>query len=325
MAGSAKWRSSTTSTVGMFRARATSTSRQAASISPALTGRPGRPASGPSSSASRSTSGAATTSASALDSRSRAVASSSVSRTSACALTMWVSAVYGPFSLYGRHRPSRQRTSTSGLPCMRRAISRSSRLLPTPCTPTMEISRASCSRTLRTSAEAIRSSSWLRPASGIVSSSSSIRPASPSASHTVSGCDLPLRVTVRGGSAYRMEPRVARRVAAETSTPPSGASVCSRAAVATTSPETIASPALCAAARSTSASPVATPTRMRMRYRPASGWSSSSRWTSSPAATARTASCSLSTGTPNTAITASPTYFSRIPPYRRTTVLAVAK
>ena len=132
-------------------------------------------------------------------------------------------------------------------------------------------------------------------------------------------------VTWRGGSAYRTDPVVARRVAAETSTPPSGANACNRAAVATTSPETIASPELCAAARSTTASPVATPTRMRIRYRPASGRSSSSRCTSSPAATARTASCSLWTGTPNTAITASPTYFSRIPPYRRTTWLAVAK
>ena len=122
-----------------------------------------------------------------------------------------------------------------------------------------------------------------------------------------------------------MLPFVAAYVVPQTSTPPAGATDCSRNAVFTTSPATIACPPSRAAVRSTSASPVATPTRKRMPAASAETKPARTRCSSRPARTQRTASVSVATGAPKSAITASPMYFSTTPPYWPTTWRAAAK
>lgn len=101
----------------------------------------------------------------------------------------------------------------------------------------------------------------------------------------------------------------------QTSTPPGGATDCIREAVLTTSPATMACPPSRAAATSTSASPVATPTRNRNSVLPVGANRVSTRCSSRPARTQRSASVSVAIGAPKSAITASPMYFSTTPPY----------
>src|SRR5690606_31394390 len=101
----------------------------------------------------------------------------------------------------------------------------------------------------------------------------------------------------------------------QTSTPPGGARDCSRKAMFTTSPATLACPPSRAAARSTMASPVATPSRNRSPPACSGANRASTRCSSSPARTHRSGSVSVATGAPNSAITASPMYFSTTPPY----------
>ena len=99
----------------------------------------------------------------------------------------------------------------------------------------------------------------------------------------------------------------AARVDSPTRTVPGSAADCTRDAVFTRSPATM--PSL-VAPMVTAASPVSTPARARR-----SGWSSGIAATSSSAArTARSASSSVATGVPQTAITASPMNFSTVPP-----------
>jgi hypothetical protein len=91
-----------------------------------------------------------------------------------------------------------------------------------------------------------------------------------------------------------------------------------RAAVFTTSPVTKLSPSSGRAPSATIASPLFTAAR-------ASSSSSATRSRiASPARTARSASSSCATGAPKTAITASPTNFSSVPPKRSTSAFARA-
>jgi hypothetical protein len=111
---------------------------------------------------------------------------------------------------------------------------------------------------------------------------------------------------------------VSARVASSTQTLPGSATDCTREAVLTASPATIPS---AVAPRVTATSPVTTPTRMARPGAPTSSPIAVMVWTSSsPARTARSASSSWATGTPHTAITASPMNFSTVPPYRPITV-----
>ncbi|PSK58059.1 hypothetical protein B0E53_06986 [Micromonospora sp. MH33] len=119
-------------------------------------------------------------------------------------------------------------------------------------------------------------------------------------------------------------PATARRVAAQTTTPPGGAYSWSRAAVVITAPLAAPCPPSRVPARSTSTSPVATPTRIRSRV-PAGSRRSSAAWISSPARTPRYASNPSEPCAPNSAITASPTYFSTTPCHRRSTAATVPK
>ena len=96
------------------------------------------------------------------------------------------------------------------------------------------------------------------------------------------------------------------RVGSPISTSPGCAACCSRAATLTASPV-----ASCSSTPVTT-SPVMTP------IRPCNPSSGSASRISTAACTARSASSSCSTGTPNTAITASPMNFSTLPPCRST-------
>ena len=107
---------------------------------------------------------------------------------------------------------------------------------------------------------------------------------------------------------------VARFVDSPTRTVPGSAADCTREAVLTRSPATIPSPV---APSVTVASPVMTPARARNSGIPTSSPSAETAVTRSRAArTARSASSSVATGVPQTAITASPMNFSTVPPYR---------
>jgi hypothetical protein len=128
------------------------------------------------------------------------------------------------------------------------------------------------------------------------------------ARHAGTGLTLPLRTWSPAASKTIALP-AARKVASPTSTVDGGAAAWSRLAVLTMSPATI--PWL-VAPRVTAASPARMPTRTSIpgpRPRTAST-------RSRPARTARSASSSLATGAPQTAITASPMNFSTVPPYR---------
>ena len=142
------------------------------------------------------------------------------------------------------------------------------------------------------------------------------------ARHSCSGSALPLRVC-RSASSKPMTPAVSRCVAESTSTWFAWAAAWTRAAVLTASPATM--PSLLAP-RVTATSPVTTPARAAresMRRSAPSSRTASTR--SSAARTARSASDSVATGVPHTAITASPMNFSTTPPYRPITVVAVSK
>jgi hypothetical protein len=140
-----------------------------------------------------------------------------------------------------------------------------------------------------------------------------------------SGRDLP-DTTAGGSSWYAIARSVASRVAAQTTTVSCGAYACSRDAVFTTLPLTIPTPPSCAAATSTITSPVANPTRVATRNPPPSGRPRNASWMPSPARTAAAApSARWCVDRPNTAMTASPTYFSTTPPQPRTTADTAAK
>src|SRR6266705_7980 len=120
-----------------------------------------------------------------------------------------------------------------------------------------------------------------------------------------------------------MAASVARRVASPTNTEPGSATDWIRLAVLTRSPATMPSPC---AARFTVASPVRTPALARRPGAPTSAPSAETTSTRSIAArTARSASSSLATGVPHTAMRASPMNFSTVPPYREITVRQLSK
>ena len=107
---------------------------------------------------------------------------------------------------------------------------------------------------------------------------------------------------------------------------PGAAAVWSLAATLTASPTTIASPG---PPVPTTTEPVLMPVLAssetpRSSSRRTFSRSSASR-ISAAARTARRASSSWTTGTPNTAITASPMYFSTVPPWRSMTSRMLAK
>ena len=138
---------------------------------------------------------------------------------------------------------------------------------------------------------------------------------------TILFCD----VSGSTGSA-RTACRVSRHVSSPSSTSPTAAVCSSRAATFTGSPLTKVSPALASPATT---SPVLIPIRRPIREpnRPSnSSFSSSSRASMSVAArTARSASSSCATGTPKTAITASPMNFSTTPECRSSAVRISSK
>jgi hypothetical protein len=217
-------------------------------------------------------------------------------------------------SPYGRQRP----TTTVASASTRAANSRRSRDLPIPAGPTPVTStHRSRSAARRKRVASIRSCTR-RSTSGTAEPRVK-RPlvsVSRSTCHTRSGRRLPLTVTGPCGRS-RADPSTNRRVCAPTTMPPGGASAWSRAAVFTASPETNPWPA---APSAPATSPVLMPTRSSSptprsrsssRFRP----SIASR-ISTAARTARRASSSCRTGIPNTAITASPMYFSTVPPCR---------
>ena len=102
------------------------------------------------------------------------------------------------------------------------------------------------------------------------------------------------------------------RVSSSTQTRPGSAVDCTRAAVFTASPATMPS---AVAPTVTATSPVTIPTRIASPGAPTScPIAATAAASSRPARTARSASSSWATGTPQTAITASPMNFSTSPP-----------
>jgi len=169
-------------------------------------------------------------------------------------------------------------------------------------------------RSSRTRASVVRSSSssCRRPTSGASArrtTSTPSRDRARSASQAWMGSLFPLAATAPA-SPYSMTCALARYVCSPARMPFTGAPACSRAAVLTTSPATIASPSDGRAPRLTSASPVLTAMRT-WRWSPCSTLQSR---IASAARTARSGSSSCAAGAPKTAITASPTNFSTVPP-----------
>src|SRR5215210_644166 len=109
---------------------------------------------------------------------------------------------------------------------------------------------------------------------------------------------------------------VAQYACSPATSAPAGAADCSRAAVLTTSPVTIPSPSSGRASSATTASPALTAARA------SSPRSRIAARIARPDRTARSASSSCATGAPKTAITASPTNFSIVPPNRSTSAFA---
>ena len=118
--------------------------------------------------------------------------------------------------------------------------------------------------------------------------------------YAVTGFGLPLSDSSKGSVITASRTRFA--VVSPSSTSPGAADCSSRAATLTASPMTKVSPS------TATTSPVFTPIRAS---RPRSCTASRS---STAALTARSASSSVATGMPKTAITASPTNFSTVPP-----------
>ena len=166
----------------------------------------------------------------------------------------------------------------------------------------------SCGRlpeTTRSQIPSSVSSSDVRPSIGAAAAAPAPRSArGPIARQTGMGCCLPFARTGSSCS-YTIDVRVAWYVSSPTRTPFTGAADCSRAAVFTTSPATSPSPCAGFADTETSASPVLTAMRTSRSTR--------SR-IASAARTARSGSSPCATGAPKTAITASPMYFSTVPP-----------
>ncbi len=118
------------------------------------------------------------------------------------------------------------------------------------------------------------------------------------------GSDFPFRT--RGSTAStRTASRTSALVSAPMSVSPGAAACSSRAATLTASPVTSVSPS-----PPTTTSPVFTPIRA------SSPCSAIAARISDAARTARSASSSCDTGIPKTAMTASPTNFSTVPPWR---------
>ena len=190
-----------------------------------------------------------------------------------------------------------------------------SRDLPTPAGPdTSTIRGTRRSAAAWNSSLTVRSSAS-RPVSG--ASRPSIRWAPPTPASTrvarqrTCGSALPFS-RYDPASANPTAPPASRCVAASTSTDPGSAADCTRAAVFTASPATI--PSLTAPSV-TATSPVTTPARAARSATPTSAPSWPTALTRSSAArTARSASPSVATGVPHTAITASPMNFSTTPP-----------
>ena len=217
-------------------------------------------------------------------------------------------------SPYGRQRP----TTTVASPSIPPRNSRSSRDLPIPAGPATVTSTHLRRSTARRKRARSDRSSARRPTSGTPAPAAKRPPAgaSPVTCHTRSGRRLP---------ASAAGPWARRRAALPTSLrvwgpirmPLAGAADCRRAAVLTASPATSPCPP---PASPVATSPVLTPIRRSMptpRSRTRSTFSSAIASRISQAArTARRASSSCSTGTPNTAMTASPMYFSTVPPCR---------
>jgi hypothetical protein len=133
------------------------------------------------------------------------------------------------------------------------------------------------------------------------------------ARHNLSGSVLPFTDTASNGSNSNTRD-VAAYVASPTATPPTGAADWIRAAVFTASPVTNPSPSSGRALRATTTSPVLTPTRTDRSITADALSSRIADRIANPARTARSASSSWATGAPKTAITASPTNFSTVPP-----------
>ncbi len=189
------------------------------------------------------------------------------------------------------------------------------RLFPTPATPVTTTNRARPSAWVACSASLTARSSASRPAIGACRPSTRCAP--PTAATTVSarnsrtGSALPFS-TCSPMSLNATAACVNDRVSGSTHTDPGSAAVCTRAAVFTASPATMPS---FVAPSVTATDPVTIPTRIDNPGAPEASPSATISVTrSSPARTARSASSSCETGTPHTAITASPMNFSIVPP-----------
>ena len=208
-------------------------------------------------------------------------------------------------SPYGRQRPLTTRLSIAA------SASVTSRDLPTPASPTMVTSShcapaRACSQLAR-----MCSSSRSRPTKR-VSCERSGTGSTETSRYAATGSALPFNVSGSTGSASTAA-RTSSIVGAPIRRSPGAAACSRRAAVLTASP---------VASRSdvpVTTSPVFTPIRPRM---PSAG--SASR-ISTAARQARSASSSCVSGTPNTAITASPMNFSTVPPCDSTIVFIRSK
>ena len=291
---------------------------------------PGSPTSGPSASASRSASRRRSTS-----SRTRRVEPVagrgrrwSVSRMPASALTMSASAAYVTFSPKGGQRPVRHviRRVDEPLGVPEQLAHQPALADPGPAEDGDQLRGALARPPVQGVDQQAQLVLAVDQRGGVGGRLRRWRRAGRSASQTSVGVERPRRVDRRALLVARCRRWSARSVVPQTRTPPGGASDCSREAVLTTSPATIACPPSRAAATSTSASPVATPTRKLQpvgRRRGRSGPVPAA----APGRPVRSAAASVSvaTGAPNSAITASPMYFSTTPPYWPTTRRAAAK
>ena len=217
-------------------------------------------------------------------------------------------------SPYDRQRPRCHHRSAAS-PSAYFSNSQPSRDLPTPAGPDTSTSRGTRRSAAAWNSSLTVRSSASRPVSG--ASSPSTRCTPPTADSTrvarQSRCGSALPFSSRSpATAKPIALPAARCVAPSTSTYPGSAADCTRAAVFTASPATI--PWLTAPSV-TATSPVTTPARAASAGNPASLPSAATALTRSSAArTARSASPSVATGVPQTAITASPMNFSTTPP-----------
>ncbi len=172
--------------------------------------------------------------------------------------------------------------------------------MPTPASPTTVTSSQRACACARSHASTICASSRSRPTNRdawLRSGASSTE----TSRYAGTGSDFPFNVSGSTGSATTAS-RTSACVVSPISTSPGAAACSNRAATFTASPVTSRSDV------PVTTSPVFTPIRPRI---PSSG--SASR-ISTAARQARSASSSCATGTPNTAITASPMNFSTVPP-----------